>query len=43
MSTTASIGGGPVTPLGTNAKGRVPSRKRRRDRLNHAKRTFGGK
>lgn len=43
MSTVASLGGGPATPLGTDAKGNVPNRKRRKDRMNHAKRTFGGK
>ena len=43
MTTTASIGGGPATPLGTDAKGKVPSRNRRKSRMNHAKRTFGGK
>lgn len=43
ISTTASIGGGPATPLGTDAKGKVPSRRRRKSRMDHAKRTFGGK
>lgn len=40
-----SAGGiaGVATPLGTNAKGKVPSNKERQQRLSHAKRTFGGK
>ena len=43
ISTVASLGGGPATPLGTDAKGKIPSRKRRKDRMIHAKTTFGGK
>jgi hypothetical protein len=42
MSTVASLGGGPATPLGTDAKGKVPSKRRRKNRISHAKRTFGG-
>ena len=40
-----SAGGvaGVATPLGTNAKGKVPSDKESRDRIDHAVRTFGGK
>jgi hypothetical protein len=34
---------GVATPLGTNSQGRVPSRKSRKNRLNHAISTFGGK
>ena len=43
MSTVASLGGGPATPLGTDAKGKVPSSSKRKSRMNHAKTTFGGK
>ena len=40
-----SAGGvaGVATPLGTNAKGKVPTDKERQERLTHAIKTFGGK
>lgn len=40
-----SAGGvaGVATPLGTNAKGEVPTDKERQERLTHAIKTFGGK
>ena len=40
-----SAGGvaGVATPLGTNAKGKVPTDKERQQRLTHAIKTFGGK
>ena len=43
MSTVASLGGGPVTPLGTDAKGNIPSSLQMKNRMDHAKKTFGGK
>jgi hypothetical protein len=36
ISGVAALGGGPVTPLGTNAKGKVPSSKERNDRMKSA-------
>ena len=39
----AALGGGPATPLGTDAKGKVPSKRERKNRLKHAKKTYGGK
>ena len=40
-----SAGGvaGVATPLGTNSKGKVPSKKERKNRIDHAIKTFGGK
>lgn len=34
ISGVAALGGGPVTPLGTNEKGKVPSDKERSDKMN---------
>ena len=39
ISTVASLGGGPTTPLGTDSTGRVSNNKKR---LTHAKSTYGG-
>ena len=41
MSVVSSIAGA-TTPLGTDARGNIPSSSRRKSRLAHAKRTFGG-
>jgi hypothetical protein len=41
MSVAGSIAGA-TTPLGTDARGEISSSARRKSRLDHAKRTFGG-
>jgi hypothetical protein len=41
MSVVSSIAGA-TTPLGTDARGNIPSNSRRKSRLAYAKRTFGG-
>ena len=41
MSGVAALGGGPVTPLGTDSKGNTPSKKRRKEQLDYFSKTYG--
>lgn len=40
-SVVASLGGGPVTPLGTDSKGKTPSNKKRKEQLNYFGKSYG--